>query len=729
MRCIESHQFKEAKKILSAFLENSPSYIHALVLYQDALLAEEGESEEKKAYSKQIALLDKTIQSYLLARQKTILSEKIQEMEGLLLQRPFFSAFLQLDLAKAFLLKKDYPKAQQHIQALLQEKSCIPQAHLLYAWYFLHTFQWSQALYHARKAKEYNPYLVKPYFFEAASEMVEGNYSDSLQCFKKIKILFPTYIWNTDEELGWQSAFWREISALKRARLWKKGLSLSQEALEFFPKQGLFLTDHAEFLLALGQKEEAIKYLETSLLYNPYQLNTVQVYRKILLEKDSYQKAFGLWERIIPQEILYHSENTLAPLYQNLKHAFQKARKEDIPSLVFLAEALEKIGWEKEARIIYEKIPGSEKEQKRLAQKIAFLEDMETLLSAYYDTGKLNIVQLITYINRIAKRNQIPLLTSPSQEFSSYFVLVREADPFNPRPGSLGEYLSNCNKALDLGNNYGHLDARLMNKISVRQHRIPEENLTYQAILGDETMIDTYLGYQSGSSKVAGRAFLSSKGFYVAIDTIRPSLGAIKYLYARLKSLLPEKSLEKDSYSSLADAFLIKAFSHIPIPDGEEKWDILFQLYLTRHIETVHKHELGHVKDFPCFLPLYSNLDNLFIMLWRNGFSPQKIHTRFESVAEIFGLTHSDYPHYYLSQLADRLDVNFSGLFELVYWAWYGTTPQKDPYYQTAQRIFQDISNISGNKPLSEILSLPETELHKILRKLYRKSKDMRVCE
>lgn len=728
IRCMEVHQFQEAKNLLMAFLKSSPHSIDALLLYQDAISREPGNDKEKQDFQQRLASQEANLQSYLLSRQKSRLSQKIQEMEVLLLQKPSWHLAIHQDLAKAYLESKEYSKAREHIKAILEEEPCMPQAHILYSWYFLHVLDWNQALSHARIAKQGNPYLVKPYFFEAASEMVQGNYFSSLQWFKKIRILFPSYKWDQDEELGCQSAFWREISSLKRQKLWNSGLALSQEALEFFPKQSLFLTYHAEFLLALNQKKEAEEFLAKSLTYNPYHLSTVQLYRRMLLEKDCYPKAFEIWERIVPKKLLYHDENSLSPIYKSLKDAFQKANTANAESLCSLAKALESVGWEIEARIVYQKIPGSEAKQKQLSQKIGFFEDLETFFSAYYDTGILNIAQVISYINKIAKKNQISLTTYPSQEFSSYFVLVREADPFDPKPGSLGDYLLQANKVLDLGNNYGHIDARIMNRLSLRKHNLAEENLQYQSILGDETLVDNYLGYQSGSSKVAGRAFLSSKGFYVALDTIRPSLGAIKYLYARMKAI-PLPSKPDNSYSTIANDLLAQSFRHIPLPETQEKWDILYQEFLARQIETVHKHELGHVKDFPCFLPLYQNWDNLFTMLWRSQFSPEKIHTRFESVAEIFGLTHSQYPHYYLSQLLDRLDVDFSGLFELVHWAWYGTPPEKDPYYQTAKKIFQDISQFLPQKTLSTLPSVSEKELEIILKKLYKKSKYIRVCE
>jgi hypothetical protein len=253
----------------------------------------------------------------------------------------------------------------------------------------------------------------------------------------------------------------------------------------------------------------------------------------------------------------------------------------------------------------------------------------------------------------------------------------------------------------------------------------------YRAIVGDETQIDTFLGYHSGSSKVAGRAFLSSKGFYVAMDTIRPSLKAIKHMCKRASSkYVSLKNTSTKSYLSEFSNKLLRRALHSVLPKSNlptpNEWDQFYREILVRELETVHNHELGHVVDFPCFLPIASHAGNILSMLWKERFSPERIQTRFESVAEIFGLAHTPYPDYYLWQVMERLDVGFDGVFDLVYWAWYGRFPQDDPYYLTSERILSHLLAEMGD--VASLDRLSQKQFQELLEKICKRAGVAKVC-
>lgn len=581
-------------------------------------------------------------------------------------------------------------------------------AYLLYAWLKLRQSNWADALHYAREAKIRNPLLVHPYFFEAADQLIQGNYTESLQWFQKIRMLFPDYVWSDDENLGLQTAWWRELQKLREENLPQSGLATTNEALQVFPDQPLFLTMKANFLVNLQHFDEAEVILKSVLEENPYYLPAVQCYRRILFRRGDYISAWKVWQRLVPETLLLDKNNQIQDRYQQLKNIILYNKEYTNDTLWKLARATEEFGWEQEALLVYQKLPDSQQQQKKLIRHLLFLREMQKIIQQNYQVNRLSLVRFLDQISDLAKKYQIPLRPRASQEFDSYFILVREVDPFNPQPGTLAFYLAQYNKILDIGNNYGVIDARLMNRLAWYQYKYKcdQETLDYQIIVGDETYIDNAVGFYSGAPRVAGRTFLSGKGFYLALDTLRPSMPALQKLHkilnadiSNLSTTAEKNSIQPIGYNPIIVAKLLRrSFEGMNLPtqpNTSDDWDSFYNALLIKQIDLVHHHELGHIQDFPKFLPMYQNLDNLIKMLWENEFSPQKIHFRFEHTAEIFGLVHCDDPYYYLAQIIERLDVNYSGIFELVYWAWYGKTPQQDPYYQTSLQILQNLCTLS----------------------------------
>ena len=590
---------------------------------------------------------------------------------------------------------------------------------LTFAWLHLKQINWNKSLYFAKKANIEDKHLIAPYFFEAANYMIQSQYLSALEYFRTIRVLFPLYKFKSDEKIAFQSALWKELISLYRDNLFKNGVKTATEAIELFPRQPVFYTFKAKFLYSCNHIDQSLRNAKQALKLNPYSLKAVILLRRILLEKNQYKEAFSIWERLVPKEIIYGSENLIRNRYIKLRKAFKNADPDKQKSLIALASTLIQAGWEKEAQIVYKKISGMKKEKKKLKRHLEFMENFKALIYSCYKTRNTNIVDLITHINKLAKKSNIPLRIRPSKILNSYFIMIREADPFNPQGNSLGRYLKVYNKILDIGNNYGYLEVRLMNRLSVKKYKrnIFGQKLNYNVIIGDETQIDNYIGYYSGSAKVAGRAFFSKKGFYISLDSIRPSFISLKNTYKQI--FLKKK---KDLNSSL----LRRSLKNIFLPDSEKKWEILYKEIIKRSIDMVHNHELGHVFDFYCFLPVYKSLGNIFSMLWTQSFSPQQIQTRFETVADIFGLVHTKYPYYYLSQLMERLDTDFTGIFELVYWAWYGKLPQEDAYYLTSKQISNKFKELTkSNKSMAQY---SKKDLKKILLEIFNKIGTQKNC-
>lgn len=712
--CLERGNAARARQILEEYIGESPDSIAAWRVYQDAL-----DGAGKDRFEELCGrLCPEKFLAYLASRRIEDLQSRFFELEKL--SDGELSPWVYLDMAHCALERGDYSDCSRCLDLVFSLWSDCPEAHLLAAWLALRQVKWPEAAARARRAHEIDPDLIQPYFFEAAQQMVLGNYAGSIYTLKKVQLLFPDYRFSTDEKYGYLYAYWREILSMLRRELYQCAISTAREALSIFPGHSLFLTLQAQALWHTGQIDEAEKCLEQTLAKDPYRLEAVQLYRKVSMVRGEYRRAFDVWKPLMPEAILYHPENRVRDRYLELARAIAQAGARQPGTLIDLARALAKVGWEEEAQIVYSQIqdPGIENERLELDRHLRFMGRMRRLIYAAYETGELDVVRLLDRIEREARELDVPLDTRPSREFSSYFFVVRETDPFAPEPGSLGEYLARYNKCLDLGTNYGHIEARLMNRISLRNHhrKLVGRWRDYRVLIGDETFIDTFTGYHSGSPNVAGRAFLSGKGFYIAIDTMRPNLGHLTDVYRRLQHpAAVAMDREKLSYGEgIGDALLCRSMEPVmaDLSDPEKRSSILYRELLLRKIDTVHNHELGHILDFPKFLPVYANLDEIVSMLAREGFSPQNIHTRFERMAELFGFAHTRYPYYYLYQEMERLDVGFGGIFTWVPWAWYGKWPDEDPYYLVAVEIFRDLARLSDGRGTLE----PLMYLHQLSR-------------
>lgn len=640
--------------------------------------------------------------------------------------------------------EKNLDEALQLIETAIEHDARWGKAYELRAFILLGKLDWLAALDAARTALVLEPSLVKPHFFEAANYLLYGQYLSAIKTIDKVKILHPDYPFGNDENLGLLTAYWRELLTLHRQELPQSGDLLAKEALKYFPKQNFLLTIQGHFALQQNQRESGGEFLEQALQENPYSLRTVKIYRRFLLRNKQYRRAYAIWERIVPLELIFHKENKVRSRYIRLRDAIENVRENDSSSLVELAQALTFVGWEKEALIVYEQLPGYEKDKRRLENHVKFIEALREYIGKYYQTTKRDIVNMLQDIRKIAATFNIDLNTSPQREFNRYLWVVREANPFNPKAQSLCDYFARYNKFFDMGNNYGQIEIRLMNRLCDRvYHReIWGKPRTYQAITCDETYIDSYSGYFSGSPTIAGRAFLSNQGFYVAVDTLRPHIITLKELYKRIQSPqeFPKKFAMRDKeflpYNrAIADVFLKRSLGKEieKLPEGDTKWDVFFDLLLQRRVDTVHNHELGHINDLPCYMPIQNNITRHLNLLWKQGFSPNNIQTRFEHVAELFGVRHTKYLDFYLFQIMERLDADFEGIFTMVYWAWYGRLPSDDPYYKSASRIYRGLMRLSGKEDdwhtLQKLTTCSETQLRQWIHDLCTEQEITQRCD
>ena len=197
-----------------------------------------------------------------------------------------------------------------------------------------------------------NSTLVKPYFFEAANELLYGRYSSAIHIMRKIRLLFPYYPFNDDEYIGLQSAYGREIAFLWENELTDTGISIVEEALQFFPRHAGFLTLKAQFLMKQNKISEAELYAQKALALEPYSLRAVQLLRRILFHQGKYHEGYNIWCRLVPQEIFTNSNNLLQDRYYELQIALANFAPEKNTSALALARALARFGWEQEAKIV-----------------------------------------------------------------------------------------------------------------------------------------------------------------------------------------------------------------------------------------------------------------------------------------------------------------------------------------------------------------------------------------
>lgn len=736
---VERGEYQPAIQLLRPYFDKpftaapyGKALTHALYLWGRIVANSQGET----------ATLPAEIQPYVAVCKSTNMTERVTAWEKMLPRAaPEILPWLHVELALARLNLYEYQQAEKHIDVAMRLLPDFAPAHLLQAYLALRKADWAKALECARLTNRLNADLIKPYFFEAANQLILGDYSQALHMMKRIQILFPTYRFNLDEWGGLYGAFYHETLQLLREDLVHTALPVVEEALRNFATSPTFWGLKAEILMRLHREEEAYGCVRTALRSDPYHLPSVRLCRRLLIKRREYRQAFSLWKRLVPDSIFADEQNPVRARYLELEKTINMAKANVPATLLPLARALARFGWEEEAMLVYGQIQAPEVavERTQLRRHLQFLTGIKKLMHRSYETNALNIVDIIARINRMARELGIPLRTWPSQELSSYFLVVRELDPFDPLPGSLGAYLAEYNKCFDLGNNYGYIEARLGNRLAVKSHTRPiwGKPCQYRVILTDETELETYLGYHSKSSEVAGRAFLSSKGFYIALDTVRPNKASLQDLYAHLSESSPIEipSIPPDDFPyipGLADALMVRSFQKVMarLPAAQDKWDMLYAEVLQRRIDVIHHHELGHTVDFPCFLPVYASLGEIWRMLVRQNFSPQNIHTRFETVAEIFGLAHAEDPHYYLYREMDRLNVSLDGIFGLVYWAWYGKLPQQDPYYRTAVKIFRRLDAYLHEKEgLARLADYTPDQLRELGTKLCTEEEIVKRCQ
>ncbi|MHC4661372.1 MAG: hypothetical protein ACYS8W_06755, partial [Planctomycetota bacterium] len=123
--------------------------------------------------------------------------------------------------------------------------------------------------------------------------------------------------------------------------------------------------------------------------------------------------------------------------------------------------------------------------------------------------------------------------------------------------------------------------------------------------------------------------------------------------------------------------------------------EIIFQ----GELENVAEHELGHVLDFKRLIPAWRHPLRGFWIVVSNGFSPLKIGTRFETVAELNAMANSKYPHVGLYELLGWLDTERNRPYYIRLLTPDRTPVEHSPYHRMARNICEIMMDYLEDHP------------------------------
>lgn len=582
------------------------------------------------------------------------------------------------------------------------------QAHIELAYCEVREFAWQSALAHARMALSSEPELRRAKVMLAVDRLIKRDFEGAIEHFRALALQGEP---SEGERFVSAMAYRGALRKLRHERAGAGALELAREATQVFPGSPT-MQDLLGFFLEQDEREaEALEAYQRACEVDPYNSRAVRDLRRLLFRRGRYAEGYAAWYRIAPQALLRRADNQVGDRYRALARAVHAAPAQgaDRAQLVALGAALRGVGWLDEASDVYaaaaEAGAAVASERDELRQLLAFLEALKLRLREHYQARErrqrgLNLDALVSWVNRewpLAANARVDL----ERDLDSYYGMVREATPFRRLEGSLASALDRYNLAFDLGDNAGYLDMRVA-RVVFRgrcEQRVGQLVYPYTALVIDETLIDNYLAYLSGRSRISGRAFLSRRGFYVALDTFRPGRRRLRAFLAPPRSDSDADASGAVYYSAGLDARLRGRFLErwrLPYPVAPR--DVTpglearaFQAYLHGYLSNVWMHELGHVVDFEKYLPFGEKLRANIAVTVGCGFSPSTIVGRFERVAETFSLATTPYPYLCLQDNLDRLELDPGSLYYMVLVAWQKRDPRESPYYLGARQILREM--------------------------------------
>jgi len=659
----------------------------------------------------------------LLAMLETDPERKIRQLEAALDARPsLYQALFELGLAHRS--RDRFERALGFFDRVIAQQPRHLEAHVQASYCQFRLFRWRLTLHHATRALAIDARALRPRIFLTVDRLIKRDFEGAIRHIRLLRKQHPDHHWSGEERSTFLLAFEGALAKQRIARKTESGLTLAKEAVAIFPTASL-THDYLGYFHELSGKLTLAHqhYLRSSVL-DPYRLQTVQDLRRSFIRSGRYKEALRVWRRATPLSLVRRPHNGMTYSSFLLTAALRDTQPNNPYQMKFLGQRLADEGWLDEAIIVLEQAGASE-EQARVAGVRSFIRALRLELRAHYRKlerghSSLDLDDLRTWILEHWPTRPAPDL---ALDLNRWFGYVEEADPFAVRAGSLAAALSQYNLVFDVGDNNGYLDFRLMRllyrkRLNQRVGRLP---YAYTVLLTDETLIDNYLGYLSGHPRISGRAFLSRQGFYVAVDTLRPSKhGLISFL-----SKPPATpTTDELGYDAELDAALRKRFLArfgIDYPQTQpdaRSLDAAFAACLQGYIHNVWLHELGHLVDFERFVPLSHNLSTNVWLALRSGLSPARIELRFEQTAETFSLATTRYPFLSLQDNLARLRLNPDSLFYMVLVAWQKKDPKDSPYYKGAQHILQAIIDGSAADSTAALATKEGALIRKLARKL-----------
>ncbi|MBI5361438.1 MAG: hypothetical protein HZA48_12750 [Planctomycetes bacterium] len=573
--------------------------------------------------------------------------------------------------------------------------------------------QWDFALNEAETVLGMYPSDSGALFIKASSLLAKNKYAESAEIFGILAGSGVSMFSNRDRDV-FTLAFLRALQYYESALHLNEGYELADIAAKAFPEIAIFHSYLAFFAHELGNDELAEREYDSALGLNPYNTNAVIKARAFFMEKREFQKALDAWLKIAPRVMILDEKSSFAPRYEELINLIIicEADKNNAALLQNLALVCKKTGWLKEAVGICDYVCSMQADgQAEFAenlrvvtiQHLGFLERLKKetcrIYDDYYFNGKeTGIYEFLSLVKAIDPA--ISELKEGVAAVMSNTPYVGEINSFNNAESPLCAYFMEYGEFVSITSYLGLLDVSVMpvlfwensdRKILNKTHRV-------DYLAGDYNIIDTMSEYVAGYPQIAGFTFLTSSGFYVNAETLRPSAKSMKYLKELLGRNVPEEvrnAADEDAvvepfYSEYAArALALKAFEDAGIDaDNSDLWNIVFML----NVEAVKRHELGHIHDTKFFTPFSENLMNNLLLGIEQMFSPAQIRSRFESAAETTGILYMKPAHWMLYENILRLRPVKHDLIQKIYATWGGEEPENSVYYKIAVSILEGMA-------------------------------------
>jgi tetratricopeptide (TPR) repeat protein len=562
--------------------------------------------------------------------------------------------------------------------------------------------------------------------------MAQRRHLEAVESFESIDRWSPTYRWRWDEQYAYRTAWKRTLSRFREDGQFAIGLLLSRRATTRWPHPDLW-AHHGYFAGALGHSQESESAYRKALQIDPYHLESSRGLRRILFQQGQIEKGLSRWKKTHLVHRILERGNLVATRYQTLLDRGQALESDPSPeNRLEWARSLGHAGWLEEASDTYRSLPPvfRQRHRREIEDLRAFRGWIHAMHGLFLDIYRRRARGETTpSYSRVRQRMQI---LCPERfgldigaDLKHYYAVFSESDPFHPQPGGLGRLLDRYNYFADLHNGTGEPELRLMHRL---EHRRVRDRLfsgldgRFEVLISDRTLIPSFSEYLWGDLRLSGRAFLSRRGFYLCVDTLQPSLPGLKRLIERTRKAPPHNpnirgvTWDPAAARILERRHLTESLLLDPNSTREPQWDEMHRRQLQARLDNVWYHELGHIADFHHYVPMYAHLLRNLGMALSQGFSPGKIHTRFEEIAETYSLARSPHTPLILLDNLRRLHLDPDSLLYRLHVAWQETSPEDSPYTRAAKHIFTRLGHSKrGSRKVGSIpYQLSRTDSEKI---------------